>query len=155
MRDEVRQFVTAKFREAGQGPHLRGDVIADSEGLRHVQRCLPAFHGVDDVFFEFPDVPVRQRTIQGVDLGGADEGTLALRDDLDALGGGIRPLVKLAGQRLHGEDISAGKLNGRRSGIQLRLGEDRLHGVPEQVFRDIFRVVPVEQPDIFQPLHAK
>ena len=155
VRDEVRQFVTAKFREAGQGRHLRGDVIADSEGLRHVQRRLPAFHRVDDVFFEFPDVPVRQRTIQGVDLGGADEGTLALRDDLDALGGGIRPLVKLAGQRLHGEDVSAGKLNGRRSGIQLRLGEDCLHGVPEQVFRDIFRVVPVEQPDIFQPLHAE
>ena len=129
--------------------------MVPKEGLRHVQRRLPAFHGVDDVFFEFPDVPVRQRTIQGVDLGGADEGTLALRDDLDALGGGIRPLVKLAGQRLHGEDVSAGKLNGRRSGIQLRLGEDCLHGVPEQVFRDIFRVVPVEQPDVFQPLHAK
>ena len=155
VRDKVRQLVTAQAREAGQGRHLRGDVVADSEGLRHVQRRLPAFHRVNDVFFEFPDVPVRQRTIQGVDLGGADEGTLALRDDLDALGGGIRPLVKLAGQRLHGEDVSARKLNGRRSGIQLRLGEDRLHGVPEQVFRDVFRVVPVEQPDIFQPLHAK
>ena len=153
--DKVRQLVTAKFREAGQGRHLRGDVVANGQGFRHVQGRFPAFHRVNNVFLEFPDVLVRQRAVQSVDLGGADEGTLALGDNLDALGGGIRPLVKLTGQRLHGEDASAGELNGRRSGIQLRLGEDSLHGVLEQVFRDVFRVVPVEQPDVFQPLHAE
>ena len=153
--DKVRQLVTAQFREAGQGRHLRGDVVTDGEGFRHVQGRFPALHRVNDVFFEFPDVPVRQRAVQSVDLGGADEGSLTLGDDLDALGGGIRPLVKLAGQRLHGENVGAGELDGGRSGIQLRLGEDRLYGVPEQVFRDVFRVVPVEQPDVFQPLHAE
>ena len=155
VRDKVRQLVTAQAREAGQGRHLRGDVVADGQGLRHVQGRFPALHRVNDVFFEFPDVLVRQRAVQSVDLGGADEGTLTLGDDLDALGGGIRPLVKLAGQRLHGENVSAGELDGGRSGIQLRLGEDRFHGIPEQIFRDIFRVVPVEQPDVFQPLHAE
>ena len=155
VRDKVRQLVTAKFREAGQGRHLRGNVVADGEGFRHVQGRFPALHRVNDVFFEFPDVPVRQRAVQSVDLGGADEGALTLGDDLDTLGGGIRPLVELAGQRLHGKDVSAGELDGGGSGIQLRLGEDRLYGVPEQVFRDVFRVVPVEQPDVFQPLHAE
>ena len=75
------------------------------------------------------DLCLGERAVQGVDLGGADQGTLALGDDLDALGSRVSPLVVLTGQSLHGEDIGAGQVQSFPDIVQLGLGENGLDAV--------------------------
>ena len=54
-------------------------------------------------------------------------------------------MVKLTGQRLHGEDGgSLGVGQGIGDGVQLRLGEDGADGLCEQVSLDVLHVVAVE-----------
>ena len=153
--DEVRQTLPVQLGEAVQSCHFRGNLIGNGQSGGNFQRSLPALHGVDDVLLKFRDLGVGKAAVQGIDLGGADQGTLPLRDDLDTLGGGICPLIELTGQGLYSEHISSGQVNLGRSHIQLRLGEYRLHGVVEQLLCDIFRVIAVEQPDVFQSVNAK
>ena len=63
--------------------------------------------------------------VEQVDLGGEHARALAAADELDALGGGVRPLVELAGQVFDGED-GVGLRYLREHVVHLRLGED--HG---------------------------
>ena len=76
-------------------------------------------------------------------------------DELDALAGGIRALVELAGQELHGE-------RGDAAGGQLVVGEVHLgfgeHGGDagaEQVLVRAFHVVTVNEAQGVEPLYAE
>ena len=153
--DEILQPLLVQLGEALQGGNLGGNLIGNGQGFRDLQGSFPALHRVNHILLELRQLFLGQIAVQGVDLSGADQGTFALGDDLDALGGGIGPLVKLTGQGLHGEHRGTGQLHGSGGGVQLGLGEYGLHGVIKQLLGDVFRVVPVKQPQIFQAGNAQ
>ena len=108
--------------EAREDRHICRDGGLLAQGLGQFQGSLPALHRVDDVALHSGHVLRRQGAVENVDLGGADGGALPLAQKLDTLGGGVRPLVKLPRQGLHGKDgrgIRGGKR--LRDGIQLGL----------------------------------
>ena len=137
--------------EALHGGNGFRSVVVNRQGFRHVQRSLPAFHGVDDVFLNGSQLFAGNISGEHIDLGGADDRPVALGNDLDALGSGVCPLVILTGQRLHGEDnLPLGSLEAHV--IHLGLGEHGVHRVTEELLIDVFRIVPIQNPKRFQPL---
>ena len=114
------------------------------EGSCFVKGGFSRLHRVDDVVLNFFHGLFRQCAGKQINLCRADGGALPAGEQLDALGGGISPLIELTGKRFHGEHgFSCGK-----SGIHvvhLRLGEHGAHG-PLKIFRcQALRVVPVHK----------
>ncbi len=75
-------------------------------------------------------VLLRHLPLQADDLGGSHRRPLSLGEQLHALGGGIRPLVILAGQILRGKDTvlpRQGEVLAVDS-VHVRLGEDGAGG---------------------------
>ena len=64
--------------EALHGPDSGGNIVFHPQGLRQLQRRLPALHRVDDVFLDGLDLLRRQLALQNIYPGGADRGPLAL-----------------------------------------------------------------------------
>ncbi len=149
------QSLLVHGNEAFHGGNGLGCGILGFQGLGLFQGSFPAFHSVDDVLLDGGHVLLGQVAVEGIDLGGLDGGTVALGQDLDALGGGVSPLVELTGQGFHGEDNSAGQLQLGSCVIQLGLGEDSLHGIAEELLGDVFCVVTVEQADLFNAFDAQ
>ena len=148
------QGFTVHGGEALHGADGGGNVVFHPQRLRQLQRCLAAFHGVDDILLDGGELLLRQRALQNVDARGAHDGALALREDLDALCGGVRPLVILTGQIFHGEHhVALRKLV--RHHVELRLGEHRFYGVVEQLPADALQIVAVEQPQPRQAADAQ
>ena len=130
-----------------QGLHLGGDGVGRPQGLGLLQGRFPGLHRVDDVFLDLGDLPLGQGPVEDVDLGGADQGPLPLGDELDALGRGIRPLVELARQILHGEHRPAAEVGGLGGRVHLGLREHGAHRLVEEGLGDVLPVVPVQQPE--------
>ena len=137
--------------EARHRFHGLGPGIFHGQGLGFVQRRLPGLHGVDDILLDGGDVLRGQVAVQGIDLGGADNRALALALELDALGGGVGPLVKLAGQGLHGKDRpGAGQVGPVADVVQLGLGKHSGPGSVEQGFLDALHIIAVQDAHLFQ-----
>ena len=64
--------------EALHGPDGGRNIVFHPQGLRQLQRRLPALHRVDDILLDSLDLLRRQLTLQDVYPGGADRGPLAL-----------------------------------------------------------------------------
>ena len=102
------------------------------------------------------DVGFGKLAFQRIHLGGTNRRTLALGDQLDALAGGIRTLVELAGQILHREHGVGTEI--RQVGVDvvhLRLAEHGRRGLGEQLLADAFHVVPVDETDVLQSSDAE
>ena len=95
--DKILQPLFVQLGEALQGGNLGGNFIGNGQGFRNLQGSFPTLHRVNHILLELRQLFLGQIAVQGIDLGGADQGTFALGDDLDALGGGIGPLVELTG----------------------------------------------------------
>ena len=132
--------------EAGNSLHGGGDVILHFQGFHRLQVRLPGLHGVDDVVLDLVHVGGSQIAGEQIDPGSADSGAVTLGHQLDALAGGVRPLVELAGQVLHGEGNAI--LGGQGGGgvIHLGLGKHCLHGPLEGLFVQALHVIAVQQP---------
>ena len=142
--------------KAGKRFNTRGLFIARHERCGLFKHRLTALHAVDNVFLHTLDVGIGQVAKEEVYTCGTHGRTLALRDDLDALRGGIGTLVILTRQIFHSKDMTCGKirlLGG--SDIQLGLGEHRADGVIKQLLIDIFHVVAVEKAEACQLLNAE
>ena len=148
--DEGGKLLPAQSAKAFQGLHGGGDVVIDLQGLGHVHGGLSGLHGVDDVFLDLRYLLGTEGAVEQVHLGGAHLRPLGLGDDLDALGGGVGPLVKLTGQILHGEHLGAGTVQRPADGIQLRLGQDGFHRVVKQLRLDVLHVVAIDDAQILQ-----
>ena len=103
IRHELLQAGTVQLREAFQGCHFRGHRVFRFQGFRQIHGSFPGFHRVDHVLLDFRDLFSGQAAVEQVNLRAADERTLALGKELNALGSGVRPLVKLTGQVFHRE----------------------------------------------------
>ena len=143
------QTILVQVTEALQGGHGLGDLIGHHQGLEGLQGGLAGFHGVNEVLLDGCHFVAGQVANQLIDTGGADQRTVALGQDLDALGGGVCTLVELTGQVLHSKDDAALR-QGVGDQVQLGLGQDGLDAVIEQLRGDVFHIIPVEQPQALQ-----
>ena len=108
-----------------------------------------------DVFLDLRHLLVGQLAFQQIDTGGAHQRTLALTDELDALGGRISALVELAGQILDSERYAV-RLGQLIVGtVDRRLAEDRVDALVEECFVDALDVVTVQQAQTCQLLDAQ
>ena len=140
--------------EAGQRFNGRGDRKLHLERLALIQARFSRFNRVDDVLLDGGKVFGREIALQQIDPRAAHVGALALAQQLDALAGRVRPLVKLAGQILHRKDGGGG---GQRviGQINRRFAENRRDGLFKQVAVDALDIVPVEQPQTFERGNAQ
>ena len=140
--------------EALHGAHGGGDVILHAQRLRQLQRCLAALDGVDDILLDRGDLGIRQLALERIHARGAHKRTLALRQNLHTLCGGIGALVILTGQILHGKHRVALRQRVRHD-VELGLGQHRFDGVVEQLPADALEVIAVEQAQPRQGLDAQ
>ncbi len=144
--------------EAGEGLHHGGRVVGPGEGLRLVQRGLPALHGVDEVAPDPVQVLPGEGALQEIDLGAGYQGPLHAGHQGDALGAGVGPLVKLARQGLHRQQgvEAPGLRKGLVPGhVHLGLGEDDGLGPLEDLPAEALHVVAVEDPHAGQRRDAQ
>ena len=81
---------------------------------------------VDDVGFYALQLCGCERAAEEYHLGGGDERAVFSGQNLDALRGGVRPLVELAGEKLDGKsDFIFSKRKDERGGIHLRFRQDQ------------------------------
>ena len=115
----------------------------DPKGFGFGHGGLSGLHGVDDVFFYLRKLFFRKRASEKIYSGGADLRALALGDDLDTLGGGVCPLVELAGEILYGESGHAPGVKLAADQIQLRLGQHGFNGVVKKRRGDVLHIVAI------------
>ena len=128
----------------GHGFHSGRSGMLHPEGFHLVKGRFPRFHGVDNVVLDFFHVLCCQRAGEQINLCRADGGALPAGEQLDALGGGVRPLVELTGEGFHGEHSSSGGEGGVYV-VHLRLREHGVHG-PLKIFdRQALCVVSVHK----------
>ena len=126
------------------------------QGGRQVERSQTRLNGVHHVVLHGLDGLGGQRAGKDVHLRGTHLGTLALADELDALGSGGSALVKLTRQELHRKHrIALGGLEVGRSHVGLGLAEDGGHAGIEQLLRDALHVVAVDEAQRLQALDAQ
>ena len=131
--------------EACDRLHVRWNGGLRRQTLRQVQGRFPAFHRVNDIPLHRLHVRRRQGAEQQIDLGGADRGPLPLGHQLDALGGGVRPLVELPRQGLHAEGDAVPGGEGGGGSVHLGLGEHRPHRPVKCGLLQPLHVVAVQQ----------
>ena len=148
-RDKGGQGGVIQGGKARERLHRVGHVVGKAQGFGQLQRRLAGLDGVDDVFFQRGEVFRREVAGQDIDLGGAHGRPLPLGEDLDALGGGVGPLVKLARQILHGKDLALGV---QRIGdeVDLRLGKDGTLGGFKEGGVDVLHIVAVDNAHALQ-----
>ena len=154
--DKALQPVRIQLQKAAEGIHSGGKRIRERERFGEFHRGNPALHRVDDVFFDLLQFPFAEASGKHVYARRADDGAVALRDDLNALRGGIRALIELPGEILHRERGFPFFQRKRPERIvQLRLREHRFHGRRKERLGDILRIVPVQQTDALERLDAQ
>ena len=119
--DKFFQRRAVQRAEAGQCRDFGWNLIPDAKRFRLFQCGFAGFHRVDDILFDLCDLCIRERAVKRVDFCGTDEGTFSAGEDLDALGRGVRTLIKLAGEILHGKDSGAAEIRLFAHKIKLRL----------------------------------
>ena len=92
----------------------------------------------------------RQRAVQHIHLGAADQGTLSPADNLNTLRRRIGPLVKLSGQILNRKRFRIPRIHGFTDRVQLRFREDGPNRIVKQLPVDVFHIIPVQQADPFK-----
>ena len=100
---------------------------------------------------------VRQLSLYHIGGGGADDRLLVLLYKLHTLHGRVRPLVKLTGKELHGED--PGPLRRRKclfiQNVNRRLREDAPASLLKGLLRDVLHVVADEHPHTGEGAYAQ
>ena len=149
------ELVLPERGEAGQGFDGLRAAGVQGERLRLLHRGEPALHRVEHAAAHRLQICGRHVASEQIDLRGAHRGALLLAQKLNALGGGVCPLVELAGQILHGESRPASHVRRLAAQVELRLGEDRPAGVLEKRPVDVFHIVAVENAQRLHGAHAE
>ena len=88
-----------------------GNGIFRPEGLEGLEACFTRFNGVDEEFRDLGKFRVGNFAVDGIDLRGADCGTVAAGDELDALRRRVCSLIELTGQEFGSEDARAREID--------------------------------------------
>ena len=164
------------FQQGGQGRLVHGREAGDSfdmvrdrvflhQGAGLVQGGLPALHRVDEVAADFLLIfpgegeGALPGALEPILRSGAHQGALTASHQLDALGGGVRPLVELARQGLHRQGplgtVPGGGDHFVPNDIHLGLGKYGPAGLFEGFPLQAFHVVAVEDADPCDALDAQ
>ena len=139
--------------EALEHGHVRRLGIVGGEARAHLKAGLAGLDGVYHAALYGLERRLVQLALEQVDLGREHGGPLPARDKLDALGGGVRALVKLPGQILHGEGrVGLRQLEERV--VDLRLVEHDGQALRKERGVEPLDVVAVQKPHTLEPLHA-
>ena len=144
--DEGIQTRFVQADKALQRLHGGGDVVVRVKGIVGVQRRLAGLHGVDEILLDRLELLIRQVAGNDVDPRIFDAAALLLGEQGNALLAGIRPLVELTGQILHGKHPVAG-VEHREGVVHLidsRLGEHSRHSRIEILLGQAVGIVAVE-----------
>ena len=99
---------------------------------------------------------VAQAAVEQVNLRAADQGPFTLGQELDALGRGVRALVKLTGQEFHREHCGgAFRVKLLHGIVQLGLREHFPYRQRKHLIGNVLRVIAVQQADLLQALDAQ
>ena len=144
-------FLVVPHGKAGYTGHVGGDVGLHVKALRLVHGGKAGFHGVHQIGLDFVHLVGRNAALDGNDPCGEHLGALLLGEQLHALGGGVCPLVILAGQVFHGEHlIIGGELEVLAIHIvHIGLGEDGATGGFKFFRREAVNIVAIEQAQVF------
>ena len=135
-----------------------GGLVGADQGGRLVHGGLPALYRVDEVAADLVQLLLSEPAAQQVHLGVGDQGAVHPGHELDALGGGVGPLVELPRQGLHRQD-AVGILGDGESlvihRIHLGLGEDDALGLLIDRGVDLVGVVAVQNDHRLQAADAQ
>ena len=153
------QFLQAgvvQLRKAfGCGDMVRRGIF-HPQGFRQFEGSLTGFHRVDHMMPDHVDFFCRQIPVEHIDSGKGHQRPVLLAEQLDALGRGVCPLVKLTRQGFHAEDGTGPfGFHISRDNVQLRFGEDRPLGLLKQVRIDSFHIIAVQNPHIAEILQTQ
>ena len=126
--------------------------ITHQDRRRLFKRSFPGFDRVDQCFPDLPLILTCKFSPDVVDPRASDIASFPSCGELDALGAGIRPLVKLTGEVFHRQHPFILCGSGRFLFIEvvdLGLGKDRMQGCPVDLFTDILQIIAVQDPDAF------
>ena len=149
--DKVLQRTAVECTEAVQRGNFSGYFILYAQRGRFLQRCFTCFHRVNDIFFDLGELRFRERPVERIDPGGTDERPFSTGKNLDALGSRIRPLVELAGKIFNSKYSSLTEIRRLAHEIKLRLGKHGSDSISEQLFRNLFCIITIEQAHFVQP----
>ena len=137
------QALAVQRNEPVHCPDGGGNGKLHFKGFRLFQGRFPGLHRVDHVFLDRFHIFRRQFARKHVNLGRMHQRPLSLGEDLNALSGAVRPLVKLSGQILHGKHGIAG-FKAVRNHVRLGLAEHGGNSVVKERLFDVFGIIPVQ-----------
>ena len=150
-------FRVVPLDKADDAGHIGGDVGLHIQALGLVHRGQAGFHRVHQIGLDFVHLFRGEAALNGDDTGGEDLGALLLGQELDALGGGVSPLVILAGEVLHGEHLivcGEGEILSIHV-VHVGLGEDGVPGGVELLGGEAVHVIAVEQAQVLNSSEAQ
>ena len=133
--------------EAGNPCHICRPLRRHIQCFRLAQGGDARFHRVHQIALDPMELLIGKAPLQTHDPGGQHLGPLPLSEQLDTLGGGIRPLVVLAGQVFHSKHLPAVPQRELLIVYLIRVGLGK-HGpprLPALILRQALNIVAVEQ----------
>ena len=122
-------------------------------GLSHIG--FASLDGVYDVLFDRRDFAFGKRAVKNVNFGGADKRTFALRNDLNTLRRAVRTLIELPREVFDRERVPAARVESIARFVHLRLGKHRIRDLGEELWRNEFGVVAVDNPHSRKVFYAE
>ncbi len=147
--DERFEPLCVEVEKSFERLHAGRHGVVDFERFGFMQRRFAAFHGVDHMALHRLDLFLGEVAVKRIDLCRANNGAVAHGNELNALRGGIGALIELPRQILDGKRTRARKVDPLARRVHLRFGKNGIHALLEQFFFDIFRVVTVDNADLF------
>ena len=155
--DEISKLGVGLVYESGEGLNAGRNGVLYFQGIVLVETALAGLDCVDEVVLDTREVFIGYLSLEHVDLSVLNNRALAGAEHLNALSRGIRTLIELTGQELNSEHalVSGGLRELVIYLVYRRLGEHGGNCGFKVLFRELFTVVAVDDPYIFDGLYAQ
>ena len=122
------------------------------QSIEFFKRHFSAFHGVDDVFFDFGNIFFGKLPFKNVYLCVTHGGAFLLGHQLNALRRTVCTHIKLPGKERNGKnECTFACFELVKHNVCGRLGEDGGNGAIKIRFFDVFHIVAVDESQACQP----
>ena len=147
--DEVLKPSSVEIDKSVESSDFGRNVVFHGERLGLFETCLACLNRVDDIFLYPLRVGIGDVADEDVYFRRAYQRALALRDYLYALSRRVGALVELTGQEFDGKALAV-YLDAVRYNVELGLGEHGALRIVKEFWRDILRIVAVDNAHIFK-----